>query len=66
MNPFEPDWQYAAFGENYPRLRAIKDTYDPEGMLWCRSCVGSEDWVEDAGGRLCRPEWWERLDTVEL
>lgn len=66
MNPFEPDWQYAAFGENYPRLRAIKDTYDPEGMLWCRSCVGSEDWVEDADGRLCRPEWWERLGTVEL
>lgn len=66
MDAFEPDWQYVSFGENYPRLRAIKDIYDPEGALWCRGCVGSEDWVENDDGSLCRPEWWERLDTVEL
>ena len=54
MDPFEPEWQRVAFGENYPRLRGIKEEYDPEGALWCRGCVGSEGWVEDEEGRLCR------------
>lgn len=56
MDAFEPDWQRAAFGANYPRLRGIKDAYDPEGALWCRGCVGSESWVEDDEGRLCRAD----------
>lgn len=33
-------------------LHAIKSSYDPEGLLWCRHCVGSEAWVE-RDGRLC-------------
>ncbi|KEZ41909.1 hypothetical protein SAPIO_CDS6605 [Scedosporium apiospermum] len=60
MDPYEPDWQYSAFGANYPRLKAIKDRYDPEGVLYCRHCVGSEAWVENSAGKLCRPDWWER------
>lgn len=56
MDPFEPDWQRVSFGENYPRLRGIKDAYDPKGVLWCRGCVGSESWIEDSGGRLCRAD----------
>jgi len=60
MDPYEPDWQYSAFGANYPRLKAIKDRYDPEGVLYCWHCVGSEAWVENSAGKLCRPDWWER------
>ncbi|KAI2907944.1 CAZyme family AA7 [Aspergillus niger] len=53
-NPFEPEWQTSFFGSHYPRLHAIKSTYDPEGLLWCRHCVGSEAWKEKVDGRLCR------------
>lgn len=56
---FEQDWQYTFFGKNYPRLREIKDKYDPKGLFWCRSCVGSEQWVEEKDGKLCRPSWWD-------
>jgi FAD/FMN-containing dehydrogenase len=39
---FEPDWQKAFWGENYPRLLAIKRKWDPEGLFTCHHCVGSE------------------------
>jgi len=44
---FQPDWQEAFWGENYPRLRAIKDKYDPEGLFFLHHGVGSEDWSAD-------------------
>ncbi|KAF5012635.1 hypothetical protein FDECE_1327 [Fusarium decemcellulare] len=53
-NVMEPDWQWSFFGPNYALLREIKEQYDPEGILWCRQCVGSEDWVQQAEGKLCR------------
>lgn len=63
-DPNDPDWQYTFFGGNYARLRAVKERYDPEGVLWCQACVGSEDWVPevqfdgaDGQGRLCKAEW---------
>lgn len=62
---YEPDWQYAFFGSNYPRLRNVKQRYDPEGLLWCRRCVGSEDWVEQADGGLCRATWVSEVDERE-
>lgn len=51
---FEPDWQRSFFGPNYARLYAIKQGYDPTGVLWCSKCVGSESWVESEDGKLCR------------
>ncbi|KAG0247767.1 hypothetical protein BG011_000956 [Mortierella polycephala] len=46
-DPNEPNWQTSFFGSNYPRLKAIKDKVDPEGLFTCRNCVGSEDWTKD-------------------
>ncbi|PBP20351.1 FAD-binding domain-containing protein [Diplocarpon rosae] len=53
-DPYEPDWQNSLFGQNYPRLAAIKAKYDPNGLLWCPHCVGSEAWVEAKDGKLCK------------
>ena len=57
-DPLEANWQYTYFGANYPRLRSIKEKYDPDGVMWCLSCVGSENWVEGSDRRLCRPRWY--------
>ncbi|KAG0261731.1 hypothetical protein DFQ27_002786 [Actinomortierella ambigua] len=43
-DPNEPNFQQSFFGTNYPRLRSIKNKYDPRGVLVCLRCVGSEDW----------------------
>lgn len=39
---FEPDWQRSFWGDNYPRLLAIKHAYDPHNRFTCHHCVGSE------------------------
>ncbi|KAF2964044.1 hypothetical protein GQX73_g9539 [Xylaria multiplex] len=53
-NDFEPGWQWSFFGSHYRRLHAIKAEYDPEDVLWCPNCVGSEAWVQTHDGLLCR------------
>ncbi len=49
---FQPNWQDTFWGENYPRLRAIKAKYDPEGLFFLHHGVGSEDWSADGFTRL--------------
>jgi FAD/FMN-containing dehydrogenase len=44
---FQPNWQDAFWGDNYARLRMIKDKYDPEGLFFLHHGVGSEDWSAD-------------------
>jgi FAD/FMN-containing dehydrogenase len=44
---FQPNWQEAFWGENYARLRAVKDKYDPDGLFFLHHGVGSEDWSAD-------------------
>jgi hypothetical protein len=54
-DPYDPDWQKSYFGgrEHYEALRRVKENVDPQGILWCVACVGSEGWsLQD--GRLCR------------
>jgi FAD/FMN-containing dehydrogenase len=50
----ELQWQQVFYGKNYARLLQVKREYDPEGMFCARTAVGSEEWVEGVGGRLCR------------
>ncbi|KAI3533998.1 hypothetical protein CSPX01_12349 [Colletotrichum filicis] len=52
-NDLEPGWQWSFFGENYGRLVTLKNKYDPNGLLWCNKCVGSEQWVMAQNGNLC-------------
>src|SRR5215472_7688451 len=49
---FQPDWQKAFWGANYPRLLQIKRRYDPDGIFFVHHGVGSEDWSEDGFTRL--------------
>ena len=51
-NYFEADWQNAFWGANYPRLRAVKDRYDPDSLFFVHHGVGSEDWSPDGFTRL--------------
>ena len=46
-NYFEPRWQEAFWGANYPRLLAVKERYDPEGLFFMHHGPGSERWSAD-------------------
>lgn len=49
---FQPDWQRAFWGSNYPRLARIKRRYDPAGLFFVHHGVGSEGWSEDGFTKL--------------
>ena len=61
-DPTEPDWQAAFYGESYDRLLEIKRKWDPWGLFWAPTTVGSEAWAVrtadgypgSQNGRLCR------------
>jgi hypothetical protein len=57
----EPNFQQAFYGSNYDQLYSLKQKYDPFGVLYAPTAVGSEDWtvtsadgLPDQNGRLCR------------
>jgi FAD/FMN-containing dehydrogenase len=52
---FEERWQEAYWGAHYPRLRAIKQKYDPDGLFFAHHGVGSEDWSPDGFRRMAGP-----------
>jgi len=43
-DPAEPNWQQAFYGDHYPRLLSIKNKWDPWGVFWAKTAVGSEGW----------------------
>lgn len=49
----DPDFQSAFYGDNYNALLEVKDKYDPQGVFYAKTAVGSERWQEDRDGRLC-------------
>lgn len=58
----EPGWQESFYGLEYERMREVKRKWDPKGLFYATTAVGSEEWeVRDGGrgvqtqdGRLCR------------
>lgn len=55
----EADWRdpwylQDFYGEQQPSLVATKMEYDPEGLFYCPTCVGSDAWRMEKGGSLCR------------
>lgn len=53
-NPFEPNWKEKFYGKYYDRLAAIKDKYDPDGIFYGLTVVGSDRWEVGRDGRLCK------------
>jgi FAD/FMN-containing dehydrogenase len=49
---FQPNWQDAFWGENYARLRSVKEKYDPDGLFYIHHGVGSESWSPDGFVRV--------------
>ena len=50
---YEPHWQRSFWSdENYRRLLAVKRRWDPDGLLACHHCVGSELLSTDGNCRL--------------
>jgi hypothetical protein len=52
-SPFEVDFQKTFWGDHYPRLKGIKDKYDPEQLFIVTQGVGSENWDETL---TCQPQ----------
>ncbi|PQE21481.1 FAD binding domain-containing protein [Rutstroemia sp. NJR-2017a BBW] len=50
----QPNWQQVFYGTNYAKLLSIKNKYDPAGIFWGPTVVGSEAWAAAADGRLCK------------
>ncbi|KAL9583996.1 MAG: hypothetical protein Q9212_002379 [Teloschistes hypoglaucus] len=42
------------YGKHAKKLSSIKKKYDPMGVFYCPTCIGSEQWEEESTGRLCR------------
>ncbi|KAI0399642.1 hypothetical protein F4802DRAFT_602767 [Xylaria palmicola] len=50
----QPNFQRTIYGDHYEKLRIIKSKYDSKGIFYAKTAVGSEDWVENEDGRLCK------------
>ena len=46
VDPTEPNWHFALYGDNFDRLNDIKKKWDPKGLFWCKHCIGSDYWEQ--------------------
>jgi FAD/FMN-containing dehydrogenase len=46
-NYFDDAWQESYWGANYPRLLAVKQKVDPDGLFFVHNGVGTEGWSRD-------------------
>jgi len=61
-NVVEPRWQSSFYGTQYERLLEVKRKWDPKGVFYATTSVGSEGWevrdgewgTQTQNGRLCR------------
>ena len=53
---FDPDYLQDFYGAHLGKLERIKKEYDPSGVFYCPTCVGSEEYTVQASGRICRNE----------
>ena len=52
---YEPNWQDAYWGSNYPKLLQIRKKWDPKGVFYTQTTPGTENWeVIDTGRKLCK------------
>lgn len=49
----DPTYLQDFYGASLTKLQAVKCKYDPTSLFYCPTCVGSNEWYEDATGRLC-------------
>ena len=49
----EPNFQSSFYGTLYQKLYAIKQKYDPTGVFYAKTAVGSEDYIENSDGSIC-------------
>lgn len=53
-NIFEPDWQQQMYGRTWDELVRIKEHYDPMGVFYADTAVGSQNWKKvGEWDRLC-------------
>src|SRR3569833_786104 len=50
----DPEYLGNFYGGMLEAHREAKARYDPDGLFYCPICVGSESWMVDGEGRICR------------
>lgn len=50
----DSNWRQDFYGAHWQNLSEMKARYDPSGVFYCQTCVGSDLWREDENKALCR------------
>lgn len=54
-DPYQDNWQSHFWGSSYPRLKQIREKWDPRGVFYAISTPGTEGWQEiEDGTKLCK------------